>query len=237
MALGVRDCATGIAIAAGLFGVLPSAAAEPAEPLTILLVAVDHAQVPEQVLTRAKAEAARIYRSAGIKLVWSDTLDFSVPQMILNIVSKPTGARLTIPGSLAVKAADSRVLGVAPGHKNRRDLAVWAFYERILDVATILGVDPGLLLGHVIAHEMGHLLLPYDAHSQTGLMRAGWDKFQAANAVVGNLKFNPGESGLIRRSVAKMAAGGPSSRVSSSPTPRVPQPEDLSSPDRPRAAR
>lgn len=87
-----------------------------------------------------------------------------------------------------------------------------------------------------IAHEMGHVLLPYDSHSQTGLMRAGWDKSQAANAVMGNLKFNPGESGLIRRSVAKMAAGG-SSLVSASPTPSVPQPEDRSSSDRPIAAR
>jgi hypothetical protein len=89
----------------------------------------------------------------------------------------------------------------------RRDLTAWAFYERILDVATILGVDPGLLLGEVIAHEMGHLLLPYDSHSRTGLMRAGWDKSQAANAVIGNLTFNPGESGLIRRSVAGIVAG------------------------------
>jgi hypothetical protein len=206
MASSVRACAAGIAIVAGLFGVVSTVAADPVEPLTIGLVAVDHAQLPERVLARAQTEAARIYRSAGITLVWSDTLDFSVPQMIINIVSKPTFARLTIPDSLAVKAADSRVLGVAPGHKDRRNLTVWAFYERIEDSATLLGLDPGLLLGHVIAHELGHLLLPYDSHSQSGLMRAGWDKAQASNAVMGILKFNPGESGLVRRSVARIVA-------------------------------
>ena len=206
MASSVRACAAGIAIVAGLFGVVSTAAAESVEPLTIGLVAVNHEQLPERVLARAQTEAARIYRSAGIKLVWSDTLDFSVPPMIINIVSKPTRARLTIQESLAVKAADSRVLGVAPGHKNRRHLTVWAFYERIEDSATLLGLDPGLLLGHVIAHELGRLFLLYDFHSQSGLMRAGWDKAQASNAMMGNLKFNPGESGLVRRSVARIVA-------------------------------
>ena len=156
MASRVREWAAGTAVAAALFGTLPGATAHPVEPLTIALVVGDHAQVPERVLTCAKAEAARIYRSAGIELVWSDTLDFSLPQMIVNIVAKPTGASPSVPESLAVKSKDWRVLGVAPGHKERGDLAAWAFYERILDVATMLGVDPGLLLGHVIAHEMGH---------------------------------------------------------------------------------
>ena len=109
--------------------------------------------------------------------------------MSVNIVSKPFGARLMIPDSLAIKAADSRVLGVAPGHKERRDFAVWAFYERIEDTAMLLGLDSGLLLGHVIAHEMGHVLLPDDSHPQTGLMRAAWDKSQAASAVTGNVRF------------------------------------------------
>ena len=214
MASRVRGCAAGIAIVTGLFGVVSSAAGEQLEPLTVVLVAVNDERIPNSVLAPARTEAARIYRSAGIQLVWSDTPDLSVPQMIVNIVWKPSGA--SVPESIAVKSADRRVLGVAPGHKDRRDLVAWAFYERILDTATMLGVDSGVLLGHVIAHELGHLLLPYDSHSQSGLMRAGWDKSQATNAVFANLKFNPGESALIRRSVTRMLAEHPH-RDSSTP--------------------
>jgi hypothetical protein len=205
MVVGVRACAAATALAAGLFGSLPTASADPLEPLTIVLPLVDHAQTPELILSRAKIETARIYRSLGINVVWSNSSESSVhPQILVNIVPKPTGATLAVPNGLAAKSADSRVLGVAPGHIDRRDLMAWAFYERILDTTTLLGLDPGLLLGHVIAHEMGHLLLPYDSHSQTGLMRADWDKSQAANAVIGTLTFNPGESALIRRSVARI---------------------------------
>jgi hypothetical protein len=221
----VRASAAGMVIAAALFGVPPPATGNPVEPLTIVVVVVDHALIPERAMTRAKAEAARIYRTLSINLVWSHSLESSVqPRMIVNIVSQPIGATFSVPEGLAAKSADWRVLGVAPGHKERRDLVAWAFYERILDTATLLGLGPGLLLGHVIAHEMGHLLLPYDTHSQTGLMRAGWDKSQAANAVMSTLTFNPGEFALIRRTVARMAAGWQSSPGSSSTTPHAPQP-------------
>ena len=212
MASRVLASAAVMALTAGLFGVLPAAAAGPVEPLTIVFVVVDHAQVPETALTRAQAEAARIYRSFGIIAIWSNTSASSVDtQITINIIVKPGDRHHSVPDDLAAKSADWRVLGVAPGHKERHGLEVWAFYERILDVANILGIDPGLLLGHVIAHELGHLLLPYDSHSQTGLMRSGWDKSQAANALMGNLRFNQGEAGLIRRRVARMAADHPAS--------------------------
>ena len=195
MASTLRAGAAGTA-AVALLGFLPGATADPLEPLAIAIVLVDDVPVPEAALTRAKSEAARIYRSLGVTLIWSDTIVSSVrPQMSVKIVSTPFCAGLAIPGALAIKAADSRVLGVAPGHKERRDLAVWAFYERIEDAAKLLGLDSGLLLGHVIAHEMGHVLLPYDFHSEAGLMRAGWDKSQAANAVMGSADIQPGRVG------------------------------------------
>jgi hypothetical protein len=228
MASGVRAFAAGMAMMTVLFCVRP-ATADPVQPLTLVLGLFDHARVPKDVLARAKAEASRIYRALGVRLVWRDAFDSSVrPPVSVNITSTPFGAPPPLPDSLAIKAADSRVLGVAPGHKDRVEREVWAFYERIEDTAPLLGLDSGLLLGHVIAHEIGHVLLPYDSHSPTGLMRAGWDKNQAANAVFGSLKFTRGQSALIRRSVTL---------ISSSPTLRVAAPEDRVVSDRPTTAR
>jgi hypothetical protein len=206
-----------MAAATVMFGAT-AATADPVQHLTLVLGLFDHARVPKEVLARAKAETSRIYRALGVSLVWGDAFDSSVrAQVSVNIVSKPSDSGSALPDSLATKAADSRVLGVAPGHKDRLDLAVWAFYERIEDTAPLLGLDSGLLLGHVIAHEIGHLFLPYDSHSPTGLMRAGWDRNQAANAAFGSLQFTHGQSALIRRSVTL---------ISSSPTQRVEAPED-----------
>jgi hypothetical protein len=138
MASRVWASAAATLVVAELFGVSARATADSVEPLKIGLTVLNHAQVPERILSHAKAECARIYRALGVTLIWSDAIDSSVPpHMSVNVVSKPFGTGPAVPDSLAVKAADSRVLGVAPGHKERRDLAVWAFYERIEDTATL----------------------------------------------------------------------------------------------------
>ena len=64
-------------------------------------------------------------------------------------------------------------------------------------VTITIGADAGLILGHVIAHEIGHLLLPYNSHARTGLMRGGWDTQQAMRAATGALTFTPKEAALI----------------------------------------
>lgn len=52
--------------------------------------------------------------------------------------------------------------------------AVASVYEdRIAKVERRLGLDPGVLLGRVMAHEIGHLL-GIAAHSHGGLMRGNW---------------------------------------------------------------
>jgi hypothetical protein len=48
--------------------------------------------------------------------------------------------------------------------------------------------DVGQILGHVIAHELGHLL-GLDSHSPTGIMRADWSRTDLEDAFSGNLLF------------------------------------------------
>jgi hypothetical protein len=56
---------------------------------------------------------------------------------------------------------------------NRGWLAT-VFSDRIEQAATRVGVDPGTLLGRVMAHEVGHLLLGRGYHGEAGVMRAEW---------------------------------------------------------------
>ena len=48
------------------------------------------------------------------------------------------------------------------------------FADRVAQAATRSGVISGTLLGRVMAHEIGHLLLGSGYHGATGLMRAQW---------------------------------------------------------------
>jgi predicted SprT family Zn-dependent metalloprotease len=58
------------------------------------------------------------------------------------------------------------------------------------------------ILGHVMAHEMGHLLLPANSHSQSGVMHADWDSEQLLRMVKGLLQFTPEQGELIRSHVS-----------------------------------
>src|SRR5207244_8114685 len=48
------------------------------------------------------------------------------------------------------------------------------FSDRIGGAAARVGVDAGTLLGLVIAHEVGHLLLGSGYHGWSGVMQADW---------------------------------------------------------------
>ena len=54
------------------------------------------------------------------------------------------------------------------------------------------------LLGVAIAHEIGHLLLPYGSHSPSGLMQADWDDRQFVLARARLLRFTAQQAKQIR---------------------------------------
>jgi len=176
-------------------GVLPgaTASAKPDETLTVQVLAVNQAKVPDDVVRKAEQHATRIFSAAGIALVWTNTR-----------ASEPyyqTAAHVRI-----VIVPDSRI------DRDRRklaiaysgDLAAYGFYKRIVGLAEHGGADVAALLGHVIAHELGHLLLPYNAHASRGIMRASWDRAQLDDMQKEVLTFDPEQTELIRTRVRAM---------------------------------
>ena len=77
----------------------------------------------------------------------------------------------------------------------------YAFYPRIGTVANGYDANVASILGHVFAHEIGHLLLPLNAHSVDGIMRAFWDSTHVAHAVAGGLHFTAEQADRIRAKV------------------------------------
>jgi hypothetical protein len=82
-----------------------------------------------------------------------------------------------------------------------RDATV--LYDRVKRFSRYYRVNRGVLLGYVIAHELGHLLLPPKSHSVTGVMRGTIDLQLAAAK---QLRFTPEEGQLIRRKLEKSAS-------------------------------
>jgi hypothetical protein len=50
-------------------------------------------------------------------------------------------------------------------------LRAYVFYDRVKNTSARYGSARGVLLGDVVAHELGHLLIGH-SHSQDGLMKA-----------------------------------------------------------------
>jgi hypothetical protein len=67
--------------------------------------------------------------------------------------------------------ASPSALGIA-GSSDGSSVA-FIFYDRIVAIRSHTRVLP-VILGRVMAHEITHLLLPDEHHSQLGLMRAQW---------------------------------------------------------------
>jgi predicted Zn-dependent protease with MMP-like domain len=159
-------------------------AAETADPLTIDLQMRNDARVPAQVLETSQDDVTRIFAGVGLAVRWTET----APRFTVQIV----------PQVLGFDRAASPVMGVALRRANGAMAQV--FFRQVQDFARAYDVDLGTMLAYVIAHEIGHLLLPGNAHSPTGVMQADWDKALVREAARGSLTFTEAQAARIRAS-------------------------------------
>jgi hypothetical protein len=177
-----------VVMAIGLTGTARTASAQSGDPFTVLVHVTNHAEIPQGVLTQALAEASRIYGGIGVKLGWSESA--ATYHFMIRITSKPfTGSGVM----------DHHTLGATPGTKQARGTLAYAFYNSIERLAWGSGTDVGVILGHVIAHELGHLLLPHDSHTMLGVMGSRWDGAQVNGAKTGELTFTRDQAKAIRQ--------------------------------------
>jgi hypothetical protein len=158
---------------------------------TAIVLRVDnYAKVPPATLQGAEREASRIYAKLGIDLIWIHSSDDE---------RRVEGARevrvlLLCSQMSAQKIRQDRisngVLGVA-GHATGR---AYVFIPRVMEHSMRFG-SPSLVLGRVLAHEVGHLLLSERGHSTRGLMKAHLEPFSH-----GADEFTEGQRRAIRAS-------------------------------------
>jgi len=198
MAKAVRTVAVAMGLAAATMARAASAAfSAEAELPAIRILVMSHVGVPPpDVLFRAQAETARVYSAVGVRLVWNDALT--------------SPARLTmmiIPASnLEVTKGSTDALGAAPAADEGTGRLAYAFYARIETLAQRHGIDVAKVLGTVMAHELGHLLLARGAHSSAGIMSGRWGRFEMDLVAAGLLNFTKEQAELIRRTVVRMNA-------------------------------
>jgi hypothetical protein len=168
-------------LGAVLSGVLAVSAQDVLKAETTLMVRIqvtDYAKVSAKELATAQAQATAAYRMAGLDIIWS-----SAPWgPSANTVLRPIDVHVVIvPREMGEKKcrdeglADS-VLGIAiSGATEARGRIAYIFYDRIERTAVAQQIPVARGLGHIMAHEVGHLLIGTDSHSDQGLMQPNWN--------------------------------------------------------------
>jgi len=112
------------------------------------------------------------------------------------MTSVPPDGEVTVAGT---------ALGATAGTREHGGRAAFIFYHRVERIARTYKIEDVLVLAHAMAHEIGHLLLPY-GHSATGLMRADWDAKDLRLAMGGELNFTADQVELIRAALLAQIA-------------------------------
>jgi len=214
---GWMECLCALALAMLAAG---SADAAGESGATVSVRTYNYAKVSTRVMRGAEREAGRVFTAAGIDTMWVDCLaseagagsrlGLAEPAGTANsdcstrVNGVTVGLRLLSRSTIPSKDFSDEMFGFATGG----DLAS-VFYQRVKDLAW--GVDKDgneipLILGDVMAHELGHLLLGTNSHSPAGIMCANWDQDYLRLALRGHELFSQEQSASMRATLARKHA-------------------------------
>ena len=91
-----------------------------------------------------------------------------------------------------------QTLGLAAVSHLSGGTIAYLLFDRIREFARASGGQPASLLGLVIAHEIGHLLLGMKSHSDSGVMQARWNNAQLQQIASGKLIFDRHQSDVMK---------------------------------------
>lgn len=151
-------------------------------PVTIDILITNNGVVTSPVLQAAEDVASRIFRDARIEIHWTQEVT-STPLFSVVMCAEEgphRGSMLSMDGPFARTLRTRHVVG---GRTS-------VFYDRVLGHALATHRNLTSLLGTVLAHEIGHMLLPDIRHSSSGLMRSGWDDEDLTHAELGALRLS-----------------------------------------------
>ncbi len=178
------------AIALLVFGLVTAADADQShesQPLTLTILITNDAHLPEWLLMRAERETERIFLKAGINLRWVRH-EFGTPPLRVAILPRAViYPGVVFPETMAFTLRQPPEIG---GN-------AYVFLDRVERRGRLADVSLGLLLGAVIAHEIGHMLIP-GPHAHAGLMRASWNDTDMRLIAAGALDFSRPEADLVQ---------------------------------------
>jgi hypothetical protein len=196
--------------------------AEAREPgLRIEVLVYNYAGLSAETLAKAEQEAARIYERAGLETQWLDCplspaeadqypacqLPVGVTRLALRLLSREMAER---------RKSDPMTFGFALLPEGGGFGTIVNVYpHRAGELAKGREKTQAVILGHLMAHELGHLLLGVGSHSANGLMHVPWRKKELELVAQGSMFFTPWQAEQMRTQVAARLASEQEGRAPS----------------------
>ncbi len=153
----------------------------------ITVLVFNFRQAPPETLLKAEKEAGRILEHAGVPVAWRDCPTGNEP------CRKGPGRVFFL--AMMAGPVQNKFLDTISGYASIPDHLAAVYYDYLprMPGGESNKNDTAVVLGCVIAHELGHLLLGPRGHSMGGIMQAHWGIEQTQRALMSQLSFLPEE--------------------------------------------
>jgi hypothetical protein len=149
----------------------------------------------------------KTFHPLQLEIRWVDCLADAFPQRCITTVA-PNDLSIRIYRRPTERRQQLRqeIAGVAfPSPTNSGSGMIQVFFDRLEEISQNSNREAplGLVLGLTIAHEIGHLLLPGNPHSLSGIMQGCVGRRNLRLAAKGWMRFNTEERRAIWENVRK----------------------------------
>jgi len=165
--------------------------------------------ISNTLLLRSEGEATAIFNHAGLALGWVDCPLSAEETPSHPGCMNPMGSTdftiriLTVRDARRI-AINRDALGEAlECQGDYSGCSAYIFYRDVQELARAWDASESEILGHTLAHEIGHLLLGANSHSSEGIMRANWRQQELSTIARAHLFFTAEQS---RRMCAEVSA-------------------------------
>ena len=179
--------------------------AEGDEARTVSIRIHNYAHIQDGALARAQEVVSGMYGTIGVRTDWLEPLQQS--EGIFDSVDAPDCKPSDLMVIILTAAMANRgvipesILGFAAADPGVGGRIAYVIYDRVKDITQGTQVDDMRMMGIVMAHEIGHLLLTDRSHSEDGLMRGTWQPSELRSLRPGDLHFSDLQAVEIRRTL------------------------------------
>ncbi len=178
-----------------------SARTPDAAAVHVRLSVFNNADISADILAQAATRATAILAQSGVELDWldcgrPDPSDFSQRATPCSAIGWPHQLSVRILPHGRSVGAD--IFGQAFLDQSGSGAYSNVYFNNLAANREHAQLSDGDMLGFVISHEVGHLLLGSNSHSPSGLMQARWDSAALHSAYHHALFFTDAQSATLR---------------------------------------